>query len=161
MTFPRTANHAHHMSAPRGDGSGLVQAVVAALLDAGRESGDVAFVNAHGTGTQQNDKAEWQALRSVFGEHAGEIPVTSTKGTVGHLLGAAGSLEAVVTALCLRHGVVHPTPGDGELDPDASVALVRETRSIPSGKVALSSNLAFGGANTALILSADRLGESS
>ncbi|MFN7942883.1 MAG: beta-ketoacyl-[acyl-carrier-protein] synthase family protein [Thermoanaerobaculia bacterium] len=143
---------AHHMTAPEPGGSGVARAVVSALADSGLPAAAVDFINAHGTGTPLNDAAEWQAIARVFGARAGRIPVTSTKGAVGHYLGAAGAIEALVTVLCLAHGEVHPTPGEGTLDPRAAVDLVvGGPRPLPGARVALSTNFAFGGSNAAAI----------
>ena len=79
---------------------------------------------AHGTGTPHNDSAEWRALTRIFGERAGRVPVTSTKGAVGHLLGACGGLEAIATIQCMLEGRVHPTPGEGPVDEECPVDLV-------------------------------------
>ncbi len=144
---------AFHMTAPDPAGSGAARAMQIALDDAGVGPHEIDFVNAHGTGTPHNDDAEWNALRQVFGERAGAIPLTSTKGAVGHLLGACGALEAVATACCLFHGRVHPTPGDGPLDEQCPVDLVLgRPRVVEPCRLALSVNLAFGGANAALVL---------
>lgn len=144
---------AHHMTAPDPTGAGVVRAIAAALDDAGVPPEGIAFVNAHGTGTPLNDAAEWAALARVFGDRAGRLPVTSTKGNLGHFLGSAGAIEAVATVLCLLHGEVHPTPGEGPVDPDAPVDLVLgEPRPVPLNGAALSTNFAFGGSNAAVIL---------
>jgi 3-oxoacyl-[acyl-carrier-protein] synthase II len=144
---------AYHMTAPDPSGGGVARAIRGALADAGVEPAAVDFVNAHGTGTPLNDAAEWQALRAVFGERAARLPVTSTKGCVGHLLGSAGAIEAVATVLCLLHGEVHPTPGAGPVDPSCPVDLVLEAgRPVAGEAAALSANFAFGGSNAALLL---------
>ena len=144
---------AHHMTAPDPTGAGVARAIRLALADAGLEADAVAFVNAHGTGTPLNDAAEWAALSAVFGERAVRLPVTSSKGNLGHFLGSAGAIEAVATVLCLQHAEVHPTPGDGPVDPDAPVDLVLgEPRPIARDGAALSTNFAFGGSNAAVIL---------
>jgi len=144
---------AYHMTAPHPEGKGAIQALERALGAADR--GAVAFVNAHGTGTPHNDVAEAQALRAVLGERLADVAVTSTKGAVGHLLGACGALEAVVTVRGLVEGVVPQTPGDGPVDPEAGVALVLGAPARPAPcAAALSTNLAFGGANAALHLRA-------
>ncbi len=142
---------AHHMTAPAPDGGGAARAISQTLSEAAVEAGEVDFVSAHGTGTPLNDAAEWQALASVFGERAGDLPVTSIKGSIGHLLGAAGSIEAVATVRCLREGKVHPTPGEGLVDPEAPVRLVRQPLESRDLAVGLSINLAFGGSNAALL----------
>lgn len=155
-----TSCDAHHMTAPHPQGLGARLAMQRALADAGLEPDAIDFVNAHGTGTPHNDAAEWQALQSVFGEGAARLPLTSTKGSVGHLLGACGGLEAVVTVLCLQAGEVHPTPGHGALDPECPVDLVRDTpRALQRCESALSVNLAFGGANAAIVLRRAQDGE--
>jgi 3-oxoacyl-[acyl-carrier-protein] synthase II len=143
---------AFHMTAPDPEAQGAARAMLAALADAGATSEDVAFVDAHGTGTPHNDAAEWRALQRVFGERAGSIPVTAIKGSIGHLLGACGALEAIATVLGLLERRVHPTPGEGAIDPAAAVDLVLGApRPIPHARAALSLNLAFGGANAALV----------
>lgn len=144
---------AFHMTAPCPEGSGAARAMRVALADAGVSPGAVGFLHAHGSGTPHNDQAEAAAIRAVFGERAATLPVTSSKGAVGHTLGSCGSLEAVITVLCLIHGRVHPTPGGGVVDPEARVDLVLgDPRAIDDARPALSLNLAFGGANAALIL---------
>jgi 3-oxoacyl-(acyl-carrier-protein) synthase len=147
-----SACDAHHMTAPSPEGSGAVLAIRRALAEAGLAPDDVDFVNAHGTGTPLNDAAEWQALLAALGEHAREVPVAATKGTVGHLLGAAGAIEAAATVLCLVHGRVHGTPAAGDVDPQAPARLVTgEPAALRPGAVGLSLNLAFGGSNSALL----------
>jgi 3-oxoacyl-[acyl-carrier-protein] synthase II len=144
---------AHHMTSPEPSGAGIRAAVEAALADAGVDAGAIDFVNAHGTGTPQNDAAEARMISALFGERASHLPITSTKGAIGHYLGAAGAIEALVTALSLKHRVVHATPGDGPADPDLGVDLVvGAPRPVPEARFALSTNLAFGGANAACVL---------
>jgi len=102
---------AHHLTAPEPSGEGAARAIRAALLDAEVEPEEVAYVNAHGTSTPMNDRAETMAIKAVFGDHALEVPVSSTKSVIGHLLGAAGAVEALATLLALRAGVAPPTIG--------------------------------------------------
>lgn len=158
------SSDAGHMTAPHPQGEGAARALAGALADAGLDPGEIAFVNAHGTGTPLNDAAEWQALATVFGEAAHRLPVTAPKGSVGHLLGSAGALEAVATVLCLARGVVHPTAGGGEIDPETPLDLVTASRPLaaaaddgsgePAASLhAVSLNLAFGGCNAALVFS--------
>jgi 3-oxoacyl-[acyl-carrier-protein] synthase II len=147
---------AHHMTAPDPSGTGAAAALTAALRDAGLPADEVDFVNAHGTGTPLNDAAEWQALTRVFGERAGEIPVVATKALLGHLLGCSGAIEAVVTVLCLLHGELHPAPSDPDsgVDPESPAALVLDRPlAFPEARVAVSTSLAFGGSNAALVFS--------
>lgn len=148
-----TVCDAHHMTAPEPSGERLAECIRAALEDAEQSPEGIGFVNAHGTGTPLSDAAEWTALQLVFGERARSMPVTSTKGCVGHLLGSAGAIEAVASIVCLQHCSVHPTPGAGNVDPALGVDLVRgEGRAIPASTVALSTSLAFGGADAAVVL---------
>ncbi len=143
---------AFHMTAPHPEGLGAAAAIRAAIQDAGIEHGDVDFFNLHGTGTPHNDAAEWRALVNVFGERASRLPATSTKSGVGHLLGGCGGLEAVVTVMCLDAGMVHPTMGAGPVDPDSPADLVLgKARELTKSNFAVSANLAFGGANGALV----------
>src|SRR5207244_9724066 len=102
---------AHHLTAPRADGAGAAAAITAALADAGLEPADVDYVNAHGTSTPLNDRSETVAIKAALGERAGQIPVTSTKSAIGHLLGAAGAVEAIATIATLNAKVVAPTLG--------------------------------------------------
>jgi len=145
---------ANHMTAPHPEGIGAALALDRALDDAGIEPLGVGFINAHGTGTPLNDVSEWAALERALGAHAVEVPVTSTKGAVGHLLGSAGCLEAVATILCLQAREVHPSPGEGPVDPAIPVRLVVDRPApLEGAEVGVSTSLAFGGANVALVLS--------
>lgn len=149
---------AHHVTAPDPDGDGAARAVEAALRDAGVEPGAVEYVNAHGTSTQLNDRSETEAIKRVFGERSGSIPVSSLKSSIGHLLGAAGAVEAVATVLALRDGVAPPTinyeqPDDGlDLDyvPGESRPIERNGRA----PVGISNSFGFGGHNVVLCLEA-------
>jgi 3-oxoacyl-[acyl-carrier-protein] synthase II len=143
---------AHHMTSPHPEGIGAAEAIRGALADARLDPAEIDFVNAHGTGTPLNDVAECKALYAVFGDRAGEVPVTSTKSLVGHLLGSAGALEAVATILCLLSGEVHPMPDGGAADPAIRLRLVLgRPLSLSRARQALSTSLAFGGANAALV----------
>jgi 3-oxoacyl-[acyl-carrier-protein] synthase II len=144
---------ANHMTAPHAEGLGAAVALERALADAGLKPDVIDFVNAHGTGTPLNDVAEWAALLRVFGERARRIPMEATKGVLGHLLGAAGVVEAVSAILGLLAGEVHPAPGGGEVDPALPVDLVLgRPRPLPGMRTAVSVSLGFGGANAALVL---------
>jgi 3-oxoacyl-[acyl-carrier-protein] synthase II len=150
-----TSCDAHHMTAPDPTGAGPATAVAAALADAGVAPAAIAFVDVHGTGTPLNDAAEWRALDRIFGDRLASLPLAATKALVGHLLGSAGALEAVATVLCLRAGEVHPVPADGPADPGLPAVLV-QGRPLPlpateEERAALSTNLAFGGSNAALV----------
>jgi len=142
---------ASHMTAPHPEGLGAALAMTRALRDAETDPDAVAFVNVHGTGTPLNDAAEFRGLRRTFGPRVSFVPLTATKGSVGHLLGSAGALEAVATVLCLESGWLDPAAGRGEVDPELPVNLVLgEPRKLAPGP-ALTLNLAFGGANAALV----------
>jgi 3-oxoacyl-(acyl-carrier-protein) synthase len=144
---------ANHMTAPHAEGSGAVVALQRALEDAGLQADGIDAVNAHGTGTPLNDAAEWAALSRVFGARARSLPMEATKGVLGHLLGAAGGIEAVAAVLGLLAGEVHPTPGGGAIDPALPVGLALDgPRSVPAMRTTVSVSLGFGGANAAVVL---------
>jgi 3-oxoacyl-[acyl-carrier-protein] synthase II len=154
---------AHHLTAPEPSGRDAARAIVLALQDAGLEAGDVDYVNAHGTSTPLNDHSETEALKSALGERARELPVSSTKSAIGHLLGAAGAVEAVATIESLRRDVAPPTVGWEERDPDLDLDYVpgdaraldrRENCSGPQPLVAISNSFGFGGHNAVLCISA-------
>ena len=143
---------ATHMTAPHEAGLFAAAAMRAAIADAGLTADDVDYVNAHATGTPLNDAAEFAAMRLVFGDRAAAIPVEATKSVLGHLLGAAGAVEAVSTVLCLLSREVHPTAGDGDSDPATPVNLVSHwPRAVPGLRHAISSSLGFGGANASVV----------
>jgi 3-oxoacyl-[acyl-carrier-protein] synthase II len=151
-----TSNDAHHCSAPDPNGRGLSAAMARALRDAGLSTADIAYINAHGTGTEANDRAEIKAVRKVFGDTTARIPISSTKSMVGHCLGAAGAIEAIATLICAQAGVLPPTanftePRDGcaiDAVPDAGRPWIRP-------RLCLSNNSAFGGHNASVVLNFD------
>jgi 3-oxoacyl-[acyl-carrier-protein] synthase II len=139
---------AHHITAPLDDGAGAAACIDVALDDAGLAPSDIGHVNAHGTSTPHNDAAEAAALAKVFGE--GSVPVTSTKGVTGHLIGAAGAVEAVAALLAAARGVVPPTANLTRCDLPVDM-VTGEPRAITSAP-ALSTSFAFGGHNAALVV---------
>lgn len=142
---------AHHMTAPQAMGEWSSVALQRAVDDAGLDANDIHFANVHGTGTPLNDAAESAALQRSFPGRA--IPITATKGVVGHLLGTAGSVAAVATVLGLIDRSVFPTPGGGDPDPALPVDLVlSEPRALPGMRAGVSASFGFGGANAAVIL---------
>jgi len=144
---------AHHMTSPDPAGDGISRAVAAALADAGCAAEAIDFLNLHGTGTQANDLAEAKMVERIFGQRGARLPATSTKSLVGHLLGAAGAIEAAATLVCLEEGRLHATDGEGGIDPDLAIDLVvGAPRDLSRARRALSTNLAFGGSNAACVL---------
>jgi 3-oxoacyl-[acyl-carrier-protein] synthase II len=134
------------------DGEGLVRAIGAALEDARLAPDAVDYVNAHGTGTRLGDRAETAALRSCFGSRSSKVPVSSTKSMTGHLLGAAGGIEAIACALVLRRGIAPPTINLETADPDCDLDYVpRQARAL-AASVVLSTSMGFGGNNACLVL---------
>lgn len=145
---------AYHMTAPDPTGAGIKRAMEQALAEGGFTVADLGHLNAHGTSTPANDSTEAHALVALAGEEAGhEIPVTSVKGCTGHTLGAAGAVEAVVTALSVANSCVPPTAGFAQADPDCPVNVLTEAKMNYPQKVALSNSLGFGGHNAVLAIS--------
>lgn len=145
---------AHHMTAPDPSAKGIAAAMRQALDESGFSADDLGHLNAHGTGTIANDATESLALRMLCGNGLAEkIPVTAVKGTTGHMLGAAGAIEAIVCALSVARDCVPPTAGFQQPDPDAPARILMETLSDYPQKVALSSSLGFGGHNAVLAIS--------
>lgn len=141
---------AHHMTAPDPEGDGAARAMAAALKDAALEPSAVGYINAHGTSTPYNDKFETIAIKRVFGEHAKRLPVSSTKSMTGHLLGAAGGIEAVATTLTIYHGVLPPTINYEKPDPECDLDYVPNQARKQDVEVALSNAFGFGGTNAIL-----------
>jgi 3-oxoacyl-(acyl-carrier-protein) synthase len=140
---------AHHVTSPEPGGEGMVRAIEEALTAAGRAPEDIGYVNAHGTGTPQNDRVEALALARIFGP--GRVLVSSTKSLVGHTMAAAGSLEAVASVLALQHGLVPPTANLRTTDPDVPFDCVPETARIVELDAVLSNSFGFGGQNVSLV----------
>jgi 3-oxoacyl-[acyl-carrier-protein] synthase II len=150
LGYGRTCD-AFHITAPADGGIGAENCMTLALADAGISAADVGHVNAHGTSTPLNDAAEAAAITKVFG--AGGVPVTSTKSVIGHLIGAAGAVEAVASLLALQHGEVPPTANHesaGDLEVDVVAGSVRAVEAKP----VVSNSFGFGGHNATLVLGA-------
>jgi len=122
-----------------------------AIKDAGLRPEDIDYINAHGTSTPLNDQTETLAIKTVFGEHAKKIPISATKSMTGHLLGAAGSTEAIFTILAIREGVLPPTINYEEPDPECDLDYVPNVARRQSLEVAMSNAFGFGGTNATLI----------
>ena len=141
---------AYHMTAPDPDGDGAVRAMTGALRDGGVRPEDVGYVNAHGTSTPYNDRTETLAIKQVFGDHARRLAVSSTKSMTGHLLGAAGGIEAIVTVLAIQHGILPPTINYETPDPECDLDYVPNVARKAEVEVALSNGFGFGGTNATL-----------
>jgi 3-oxoacyl-[acyl-carrier-protein] synthase II len=144
---------AHHITAPPDDGNGAARCMTAALNDAGMNPSDVDYVNAHGTSTSLGDVAETNAVKSVFGDHAKALAVSSTKSTTGHLLGAAGALEAVFSVMALYDQVIPPTVNLDNPDPRCDLDYVPHTARKAELNAAISNSFGFGGTNGSLLFS--------
>ena len=142
---------AHHMTAPCEDGGGAVRVMQNAIRSAGIEPAGVNYVNAHGTSTPHNDRIETLAIKTCFGDHASSLAISSTKSMTGHLLGAAGGLEAGITALAVRHQAVPPTINLENPDPDCDLDYVPNTQRAVPIDYALSNSFGFGGTNASLL----------
>jgi len=143
---------AYHISAPPPDGGGAIRSMRAALDDAGVSPDEVGHINAHGTSTQANDKIETMAIRAVFGAHADKLLVSSTKSMTGHLLGAAGGVEAGAVALALQNQVVPPTINYENPDPDCDLDYVPNEARDLTFDYGMSNSFGFGGTNASLLL---------
>ncbi len=148
-----TSDDAHHISAPAENGAGAAISMQLALKDAGLTVNDIDYINAHGTSTQLNDKSETAAIKTVFGEQAYKLSISSTKSMTGHLLGASGTLEAVVCAQAIREGLLPPTINYETPDPVCDLDYVPNQARPMQVKHAMSNSFGFGGHNATLILS--------
>lgn len=144
-----------HVAAPDPEGRGLGRAIAAAVAQAGVTASAIDFVSAHGTGTPINDRIETAVLKRSLGSRAHEIPVNSIKGALGHTMGAAATLEAIMCLLAARHGVVPQTVGFEEADQDCDLDYVPGSPRSAGVSVSLSTSLGFGGCNAALVLQGD------
>ena len=142
---------AFHVTAPSEDGDGAVRAIRAALARGECRPDQVDYVNAHGTSTPHNDRLETLAIKNVFGDHAGQLAVSSTKSMTGHLLGAAGGLEAGITALAVRRQTLPPTINLDTPDPDCDLDYVPGSARSATVRYALSNSFGFGGTNAVLL----------
>ncbi len=145
-------NDAYHITAPDPEGLGGIKAMEFAIKDAGIKPEEVGYINAHGTSTPLNDVGETKIIKAVFGEHAHKLAVSSTKSMTGHLLGAAGAIEAIITAMALQEGFLPPTINLVNQDPDCDLDYVPNKGRKADIKYALSNALGFGGHNAAVVL---------
>ena len=142
---------AFHMTAPEGTGQGAARAMRQALQDAGVAPEEVEYINAHGTGTRLNDPIETRAIRAVFGTYADQLPISSTKSMMGHLMGAAGAVEAIACVKTLETGWVHPTINYETPDPECDLNYVPNKAQYLQPRVVLSNSFGFGGHNGCLV----------
>ena len=143
---------ASHMTAPLKDGSGAAAAMEMAIAEAGITPEQIGYINAHGTSTPANDAAETTAIKRVFGERASQIPISSTKSMTGHLLGAAGGIEAIACVQTLQEGKAHPTVGYQVADPDCDLDYVTEGARDITADYTISNSFGFGGHNGVICL---------
>ncbi len=143
---------AYHITQPAQNGEGGAKAMNMALRKAGLTHKDIDYINAHGTSTSLNDKCETMAIKAVFGEDACRVPVSSTKSMMGHLIGAAGAIEAIVCILAIQHGVIPPTINLEHPDPECDLDYVPNVARQKRVRVAMSNSFGFGGHNSVLIL---------
>ena len=145
---------AYHMTSPSPEGDAAARAIVNAYTEAGLKPEDVDYVNAHGTSTGLNDKYETTAIKKAFGAHAEKLKINSTKSMLGHLLGAAGAVEAVATALQIKNGLVHKTAGYKVPDEECDLDYCTEGNIKMEVRAAVSNSLGFGGHNATLCFKA-------
>ena len=143
---------AHHITAPAPGGAGGAACMAQALADAGMKPEEVGYINAHGTSTHMNDACETAAIHTTFGDHAARLAVSSTKSMTGHLLGAAGAVEAIFTAMALVEGYLPATIGYQVPDPACDLDIVPNQGRKTDIKAALSNSLGFGGHNACIVL---------
>jgi 3-oxoacyl-[acyl-carrier-protein] synthase II len=146
------SSDAYHYTRPEPDGEGSARAMMLAIADAGMRSDDIDYVNAHGTSTKANDRIETLAIKKTFGGHAQKLSISSSKSMLGHMLGAAGAVEAAATALALSEGIIPPTINLEHPDPECDLDYVPNKARKQKIKAALSNSLGFGGVNAALVL---------
>jgi 3-oxoacyl-[acyl-carrier-protein] synthase II len=142
----------YHFTAPQPEGKGAMRAMRRALQKSGVELEDVGYINAHGTSTKLGDVAETKAIKAVFGDHAYKLAVSSTKSVHGHLLGAAGAIEAAACVLALDRGMLPPTINLDDPDPECDLDYVPNKARKADVKVALSNSFGFGGHNATLVI---------
>jgi 3-oxoacyl-[acyl-carrier-protein] synthase II len=147
-----TSADAYHMSMPATNGEGAVMSMRSALIDGGLAPTQIDYINAHGTSTPLNDKSETAAIKTIFGERAYDIPISSTKSMHGHLLGAAGALEAIICLKAVAAGQLPPTINYDTPDPDCDLDYVPNVARQSAAKIVMSNGFGLGGHNATIIL---------
>jgi len=146
------SSDAYHYTRPDPEGRGPIRAMSLALSDAGLRPEDIDYINAHGTSTVSNDRTETLAIKKAFGAHAAKLCVSASKSMLGHMIGAAGAVEAAITALSIHEGTITPTINYDNPDPACDLDYVPNQARIRSVRAALSNSLGFGGMNASLVL---------
>ena len=141
----------YNIMAPMKDGEGMAMTMEKALINAGVDKEEVGYINAHGTSTELNDRYETMAIKAVFGDHARKIHVSSSKSMIGHTIGAAGALEAIITILALKKGILPPTINYFQPDPDLDLDYIPNEARKSDTRIALSNSFGFGGHNATLV----------
>ena len=147
-------NNAYHLTAPDVGGKGMVRVLAEAMRDAGALPEDIDYINAHGTGTEYHDPEETDAIKAVLGDHAYRVPVSSIKGAIGHLMGAAGAVEAIATVKAIETGIVPPTINDGVADPQMDLDFVVNASRAAQVNCAACISAGIGGSNACVVLRA-------
>jgi len=142
---------AYHITLPPDDGNGAHRVMLNAITDAGVRPDEIEYINAHGTSTPPNDRIETMAIKRLFGDHARKLAISSTKSMIGHLLGAAGAVEAGITSLVVQRGIVPPTINYQTPDPDCDLDYVPNKARKMEVRYALSNSFGFGGTNASLL----------
>ena len=146
------SSDAYHITAPEENGDGATRAMRMALRKAGLQPSDIDYINAHGTSTPLNDKIETKAIKAVFGDYARKIPISSTKSMTGHMLGAAGAIEAAICIMAIQNGIIPPTINYANPDPECDLDCVPNTARRAEIKTTLSNSFGFGGHNSVLVV---------
>ncbi len=141
----------YNIMAPMKDGVGMAKTIELAIINAGVQKNEIGYINAHGTSTELNDRYETMAIKQVFGDLAKQVPVSSSKSMLGHTIGAAGAIEAIITALSLKNGILPPTINYLKPDPDLDLDYVPNKSRAADIRVALSNSFGFGGHNATLV----------
>jgi 3-oxoacyl-[acyl-carrier-protein] synthase II len=142
---------AYHITSPAPNGEGAARCMSMAIKDAGISPAEVGYINAHGTSTKYGDELETMAIKTVFGDHARAVPISSTKSMTGHLLGAAGGVEAVISILALERGILPPTINLENPDPECDLDYIPNTARKKQVDIAISNSFGFGGTNATLV----------
>jgi 3-oxoacyl-[acyl-carrier-protein] synthase II len=145
---------AYHVSAPDPGGEGAISSMSMAIQYGGMKPEDIDYINAHGTSTKLNDASENRAIKAVFGDHAGELAISSTKSMIGHLLGGAGGVEAIYSVLAIKHGIIPPTINYETPDPECDLDYVPNVARKKKIRAAMSNSFGFGGTNATIVFKA-------